>query len=207
MTKEIFRYDVEDMQSMIMVARGQRVMLDFDLAAIYGVSTKALNQAVKRNADRFPEDFAFQLTPEEASDFSKSQIVTLNSKAMRSQFVTASKRNVRFRPYAFTEHGAIMAANVLRSPTAIKMSVFVVRAFIKMREAFAVNKALAAKLTELEKKLTSRLNIHEKAIVHVLGEVKKLMVEGPIPAPPKRRIGFTVKESRAGYGEKRGNRK
>jgi len=203
MTKEIFRYDSEDMQSMIIAVRGQRVILDFDLAAIYGVSTKALNQAVKRNADRFPDDFAFQLTQEEASDFSKSQFVTLNSKAVRSQFVTASKRNVRFRPYAFTEHGAIMAANVLRSPTALKMSVFVVRAFIQMREAFMGSRALAVKLSELEKKLTSRLNIHEKAIVYVINAIKKLMPPASQPPePPKRKIGFTAKEKRAAYAVK-----
>lgn len=104
------------------------------------------------------------------------------------------------RPHAGpTEHGALMAANVLNSPEAVEMSVFVVSAFIKLREAFDSNKALAAKLAELEKKLTSRLNIHEKAIVHVLGEVRKLMAEGVTPEPPKRKIGFTAKEHRAAY--------
>ena len=106
----------------------------------------------------------------------------------------------RYLPYAFTEHGAIMAANVLNSPKAIEMSVFVVRAFIKMRETLANNKALALKLTELEKKLTKRLNVHERAIVHVLGEVRKLMASAePSPDPPKRKIGFEVKEKAARY--------
>jgi hypothetical protein len=196
-TDRLIRCEAEDIREMIYAVRGQRVILDFDLAAVYGVSTKALNQAIKRNAGRFPDDFAFQLTPEEASELSMSQFVTLNRTAMRSQIVTASKRNVRFRPYAFTEHGTLMAANVLRSPLAVKMSVFVVRAFIKMREAFAGNKALVGKLSELERKLTKRLDIHEKAIVHVLGEIEKLMSEAF--NPPKRKIGFTAKEKRTVY--------
>jgi len=187
-------------ESLIVTLRGQRVILDHDLAAIYGVSTKALNQAVKRNVDRFPDDFAFQLTSEEAADILKPQKAAPSKKAMRSQNVTASKRNVRFRPYAFTEHGAIMAANVLRSPRAVKMSVFVVRAFIKMRETLANNKALALKLAELENKLTGRLNVHERAIVHVLGEVRKLMAAAEqSPDPSKRKIGFKVGEKKASY--------
>ena len=101
----------------------------------------------------------------------------------------------RTLPYAFTEHGAIMAANVLNSPKAIEMSVFVVRAFIKMRETLTNNKKLALKLTDLEKKLTERLNIHERAIVHFLGEVRKLMASAePAPEPSKQKIGFEVKD-------------
>lgn len=103
-------------------------------------------------------------------------------------------------PYAFTEHGAIMAATVLYSPKAIEMSVFVVRAFIKMRETLANNKTLALKLAELENKLTGRLNIHERAIVHVLGEVRKLMASTEqTPDPPRRKIGFKVEEKKAAY--------
>jgi hypothetical protein len=133
-------------------------------------------------------------------DILKPQKAAPSKKAMRSQNVTASKRNVRFRPYAFTEHGTIMAANALRSPFAVKMSVFVVRAFIKMRETLANDKTLALKLAELENKLTGRLNVHERAIVHVLGEVRKLMAaaEQP-PGPLKREIGFEVKEKKAAY--------
>ena len=177
------------------------MILDLDLAEIYGVTTKRLNEQVKRNGKRFPADFMFRLTQTEWDDL-KSQIATSNL-AMRSQIATASKRNVRFFPYVFTEHGALMAANILNSSSAVEMSVFVVRAFIKMREAFAANKALALKLTELEKKLTSRLDIHEKAIVHVLGEIKKLMAADCKQADSqKRQIGFTAKEHRAGYAVK-----
>ncbi len=179
----------------IRVIRGQRIILDADLARIYRVSTKRLNQAVKRNADRFPPDFAFQLEPQE-HEFMQSQIVTAipdRAPGMRSQFVTASKRNVRYRPWAFTEHGAIMAANTLNSPRAVQMSVFVVRAFVKMREVLAQNRQLAEKLAELERKLTSRLDVHENAIVHILDEIKKLMEPLPAQAETERRqIGFHV---------------
>lgn len=108
--------------------RGHRVLIDRDLAAIYGAATKRLNEAVKRNAKRFPEDFMFQLTDEE-------------SEHLRSHFATSSWGGRRYRPYAFTEHGAIQAHNVLNSPRAIEMSIFVVRAFVKLRELMASNKA------------------------------------------------------------------
>ena len=115
---------VEDVTHAILVLRSQRVILDRELAAIYGVTTKRLNEQVKRNAERFPEDFMFQLTSEE-TELSRSQFATL--KPGRGQ-------NIKYRPYAFTEHGAIQAANVLSSPRAIEMGVFVVRAFVKLRE-------------------------------------------------------------------------
>jgi hypothetical protein len=179
----------------IRVIRGQRVILDADLARVYNVSTKRLNQAVKRNADRFPPDFAFQLEPQE-HEFMQLEIVTVipdRAPGMRSQIVTASKRNVRYRPWAFTEHGVIMAANVLNSPRAVQMSVFVVRAFVKMRETLVQKKGLAAKLAELERKLTSRLDVHEKAIIHILDEIKKLMEPlPPQPVPKRPEIGFHV---------------
>ncbi len=133
----------EDITHAILVLRGQRVILDRDLAAIYGVTTKRLNEQVKRNAERFPEDFMLQLTPEEA-ELSRSQFATL--KPGRGQ-------NIKYRPYAFTEHGAIQAANVLSSPRAIKMGVFVVRAFVKLRQMLASNKELPQKVDELERKL------------------------------------------------------
>jgi len=170
----------EPIEQLIRVIRGQRVILDVDLAQIYGVLTKRLNEQVKRNSDRFPNDFAFQLNPEEVTG-SRSQIATLK----RGQ-------NLKYRPYAFTEHGAIMAANVLNSPRAAQMSVFVVRAFIKMREALSQNKELAAKLAELERTLTARLDDHEQAIVHILSEIKKLMA--PPPEPKRREIGFHVRD-------------
>lgn len=193
MAQEIFQYTDDDVQSMIVGVRGQRVILASDLARLYGVPPKALNQAVKRNARRFPADFVFQLTLEEARELMHS----------RSQSVTLKRgTNIKYRPYAFTEHGALMTANVLNSPRAAEMSVFVVRAFIKMRETLAGSKTLALKLSELENHLTMRLNIHEKAIVHVLGEIKKLMPPYPEPEKPKRTIGFTAKEKRAAYAVK-----
>jgi len=174
---------IEPVEGLIRLIRGQRIILDADLGRIYGVPTKQLNQAIKRNLDRFPDDFAFQLTNQEVAIL-RSQIVTSSSYGGR-----------RYLPFAFTEHGAIMAANVLNSTRAVQMSVFVVRAFVKMREALGTNRQLAEKLTELERRLTDRLDVHEKAIVHILGEIKKLM-EPPPPQPePKRReIGFHVRD-------------
>ena len=129
-----------NLEPRIVTIRGLKVILDADLAKIYGVPTKRLNEQIKRNPARFPEDFIFQLTDEENNN-------------LRSQFATSSLHDGRrYLPYVFTEHGSIMAATVLNSPKAIEMSVFVVRAFIKMRETLANNKALALKLAELEKK-------------------------------------------------------
>jgi phage regulator Rha-like protein len=175
--------EIEPVESLIHLMRGQRVILDSDLARVYGVPTKRLNQAVKRNPDRFPADFAFQLANQEVA-------------ILRSQFVTSSSYGGRrYLPYAFTEHGAIMAASVLNSPRAVQMSVFVVRAFVKMREVLAQNGQLAKKLAELERKLTSRLDVHEKAIVHILDEIKKLMEPLPPQPEPKRpEIGFHVRD-------------
>ena len=178
-------------ESLIRLVRGQRVILDADLAQVYGVPTKQLNQAVRRNIEKFPEDFAFCVDFQEVAN-------------MRSQIVTSSGHGGRrYRPWVFTEHGAIMAANVLNSPRAVQMSVFVVRAFVKMRETFAQNKELAAKLAELERNLTDRLDDQEQAIVHILGEIKKLME--PVPADVEsasREIGFHIKEEPPVYAPK-----
>lgn len=165
--------------SAIRTIRGERVILDVDLATIYGVETKVLNQAVRRNRDKFPRDFIFQVDDNE----------TLAN--MRSQIVTASKRNVRHRPYAFTEHGAIMAATILKSPQAVQMSVFVVRAFVKMRAALSDTRELARKLAALEKELTTRLDTHETAIVGVLQRIMALL-DPPAAAmeQSKREMGF-----------------
>jgi hypothetical protein len=136
---------MEPVENLIHLIRGQRVILDADLAWVYGVPTKQLNQAVKRNNERFPDDFAFELEPQEVA-------------ALRSQVVTSKGRGGRrYVPIAFTEHGAIMAANVPNSPRAVQMSVFVVRSFIKMRETLGENRHLAEKLAELERRLTGRL--------------------------------------------------
>ena len=153
--------------------------MDSDLAAVYGVETRSLVQAVKRNNKRFPADFVFQLTPQEWE-------------SLRSQFVISKGRGGRrYPPYAFTEHGAVMAANLLNSTEAVAMSVYVVRAFIKLREALAGSKELAKKLADLERKLTARLDVHEKAILRLFSEIRELL--NPLPPSeerPKRRIGF-----------------
>jgi hypothetical protein len=200
MNEKPVRYDVEPVESLIFTIRGQRVILDADLARIYGVPTKALNQAIKRNADRFPSDFMFQLTSQEVSELT-AQSAASNSVDMRSQFVTASKkRNIRFLPYALTEHGAVMAANVLNSPEAIRMSVFVVRAFVRMRSLLGDTRELARQLAALEKKLKERLDVHEVAIVSILQRVMDLIDPPVKPKPaPRKKIGFEVKEPRARY--------
>jgi hypothetical protein len=174
-TKRAIPVIVEQIGRSILVARGQRVILDRELAAIYGSTTKRLNEQVKRNRDRFPEDFMFQLTAEEA-DRSRSQIATLKN---------GRGQNIKYRPYVFTEHGAIQAANVLNSPRAIAMGVYVVRAFVQLRELLASNTALARKLNELEGKLKN----HDETITAILSAIRELMN----PPPPKRRpIGFTA---------------
>jgi len=172
---------IERIDGMIHTIRGVRVMLDRDLAQIYGVPTKAFNQAVKRNRSRFPKDFMFRLTQQEAKALqtSKSRTVTLK----RGQ-------NLKYMPYAFTEYGALMAANILNSPRAVQMSIFVVRAFAKMREALRGTPELARKLAALEKKLTARLDVHEAAIVQVLREVMQILNPPEVPESPRPRIGF-----------------
>ena len=161
-------------ESRILILRHQRVILDSDLADLYGVSTKQLNQQIKRNRERFPPDFTFQLTAKE-------------DQILRSQIVTSSKKHGgrRYPPYAFTEHGAIMAATVLNSKRAIEMSVFVVRAFVRMREMLVKNRQLAAKINELDR----RLETHDTAIQDLIDAIKELMA--PEEAS-KRKIGFQL---------------
>jgi hypothetical protein len=169
--------------SVIQFVRGERVILDTNLAKIYGIPTFRLNEAVKRNRDRFPDDFLFQITKDE-HDALISQIAMSNK----------GRGGRRTLPFVFTEHGAVMAANILNSERAVQMSIFVVRAFIKMRQTLATNRALTDKLNELEKKLTNRLDVHENAIVYVLGELKKLMEPPLLPEPKHRPIGFVKEE-------------
>ena|ERR1700719_3399227 len=182
---------IEQIDGMIRTIRGMRVLLDRDLAKIYGVPTFRFNEAIKRNRHRFPPDFMFQLTREEF-DSLKSQIA-MSKRENSSQIAMSSgkHRGAAYRPYAFTEHGALQAANVLRSRRAVQMSIFVVRAFAKMREALRGTPELARKLAALEKKLTARLDVHETAIVQVLQEVMQILnPPPPPPALPRRRIGF-----------------
>jgi hypothetical protein len=163
---------VGKIEQAILLIRGEKVILDADLATLYGVGTKVLNQAVKRNINRFPEDFIFQLTWDEA-------------KALRSQFVTSKGRGGRrYTPYAFTEHGAIMAATVLNSPRAVEVSVFVVRAFVRLRRMLAQHKELAGKLEELERKVGA----HDRKIIALINAIRRLMA--PPPEPPRKPIGF-----------------
>ncbi len=176
----------ERLDCLIYEIRGQKVMLDDDLARIYGVGTKVLNQAVKRNADRFPEDFVFQLTRQELAN-------------LRSQIVTSSYGGRRYLPHAFTDYGAIMAANVLNSPRAAQMSVFVVRAFVKMRATLSDNRELARKLAVLDKELKERLNVHDAAIITILQRVMDIIDPPTLPIPSKKDIGFHVKEARRRY--------
>ena len=181
---------VDRIENLIYVVRGKRVMLDSDLATLYAVPTKALNQAVKRNAERFPNDFMFRLTAEEARALQASAV-------NRSQIVTGSQkhRDPRYRPYAFTEHGAIMAASVLNSPRAVQASVFVVRAFVRMREALSARKDFAEKLAELERKVET----HDMAIREVVEAIKQLAAMPELPGgrtvPSKEGIGFLPKRT------------
>ena len=180
-------------ESLILNIRNQKVILDADLAELYGVPTKVFNQAVKRNTDRFPEDFIFQLTAQEWRNL-KSQIATLSLEKPQtegvvpnwSQFVTSSKRHrgAAYRPTAFTEHGAIMAATILNSPEAVAMSVFVVRAFMLMREQLAANAAILKRLAEIDKTLLE----HDSALRTIWTKLQPLLA--PPPEPPKRHIGF-----------------
>lgn len=181
------------LEPLIVRVRGQRVILDTDLARLYGVNTKVLNQAVKRNAERFPEDFAFQLTAVEAENL-RSQIVTsrlqdtdfIYKKDNWSQFVTSSRRHRAsvYRLWAFTEHGALMAANILRSAHAVQMSVFVIRAFVRLREQVAANTAIIKRLAEIDKSLLQ----HDTALRDIYQKLLPLLQ--PTPGPRKRRIGF-----------------
>lgn len=171
-------------ESVIVIVRGQRVILASDLARIYGVETRVLNQAVKRNIDKFPDDFMFRVTRSEAEEIVRS----------RSQSVILKRgQNVKYLPFAFTEHGAIMAANVLNSPRAVQMSVFVVRAFVRLRQMVSTHKELAAKLGQLERQVST----HDSHIRSLFQAIRQLVVP---QEKKKRRIGFLVSERAAAYG-------
>lgn len=179
---------IRPIESLILTIRGHKVILDRDLAALYGVPTSRFNEAVKRNRGRFPDDFAFQLTREELT-------------ALMSQIAISSSAHggIRKLPWAFTEHGAVMAANILRSDRAVQMSVFVVRAFVKMRDMLTAQKGLARKLAALEKTLTERLDLHERVISDIIQQIMSLLNPPPEPEPPHKHIGFHARERLATY--------
>jgi hypothetical protein len=190
--------DVTQVERLIYLVRGQRVVLDQDLAALYGVTTKRFNEQIRRNRRRFPPDFMFKMTREEyenlRSQFATSrnpiEIGTGENQSLRSQFATLKTgrgKHRKYLPNLFTEHGAIMAASVLNSPKAVEMSIFVVRAFVRLRELLSTHHQLAAKLDELEGKLST----HDEQIVVLFEAIRQLMDE---PVPEKRRIGFGVED-------------
>ena len=184
----------ESLEPLILVIRNQRVILDADLARLYGVTTKRFNEAFKRNRQRFPDDFAFQLITTEFNNL-RSQIATsssqragsLESDRNRLQSVTGSHGGRRYLPWAFTEHGAVMAANILRSEQAVHMSVFVVRAFVRLREHIAANQAILKRLAEIDRTLLQ----HDSALLDLYEKLLPLLQ--PLPDHPKRRIGFQSK--------------
>lgn len=170
----------ERIEKKILLLRGQRVMLDTDLAELYGVETKALKRAVKRNRERFPKDFCFQLSAKEFDD-------------LRYHFGASSWGGTRYLPLAFTEQGVAMLSSVLRSRRAIQVNIAIMRAFVRLRELLATNKDLARKLEELEKK-------YDKQFAVVFEAIRQLMQP---PEPPKRQIGFGVEEPKVRYRSRR----
>ena len=175
---------IETIARLVHAVRGERVLFDVDLAGLYGVSTKALNQAVKRNRDRFPQDFMFRLTADEWMGM-RSQIVTTSPSAdMRSQIVTASKRNVGTPPYAFTEQGVAMLSSVLRSSRAVEVNIAIMRTFVELRRLMDSNRELARKIEAMEKK-------YDEQFAVVFEAIKRLIAEDDARrASPKRGIGF-----------------
>jgi ORF6N domain len=193
----------ERIERRILLLRGQKVMLDFQLAELYEVETRTLNQAVRRNAERFPEDFVFQLAEAETEQVMRSQIVTASplhssqtgmslpengqktkntTSDMRSQSVIASeKRNIRFRPYAFTEQGVAMLSSVLRGPRAVQVNIAIMRTFVQLRQMLSSNDELARKLASLESKYDQQFKV-------VFDAIRELMK--PPTAAQKREIGF-----------------
>jgi hypothetical protein len=171
----------------IFLVRGHRVMLDRDLAGLYGVETRVLNQAVRRNLERFPEDFLFSLTRPEVRNI--------------SQIVTCSTLKHARHVFAFTEQGVAMLSSVLNSPRAVQVNIEIMRAFVRLRAAMATNRKLAQKLGELERKVAG----HDEEIQTIFEAIRQLMA--PPPAPPKPQIGFHVKEDAVPYRISKGRRK
>lgn len=199
MKKEII--PIERIAQAVRWVRGEKVLLDFDLAALYGVPTKTLNQAVKRNAARFPGDFMFQLSAEETR-FLRSQFIASKSQVIDSQripqnwsrFVTSSRkyRGERYRPYAFTEQGVAMLSSVLNSERAVKVNIAIMRAFVRLRQTLETNRELARKFEQLER----RVGKHDEEITAILEAIRQLMAA---PEGPRREIGFHMREKTARY--------
>jgi len=181
---------IGQIEQRILLIRGQRVMLDADLAMLYGVPTRVLNQAVRRNLKRFPQDFMFKLTQPE-----KDQVITICDHLKNLKYAKAL-------PNAFTEHGAIMVASVLNTERAVQISVFVVRAFVKLREMLSTHKELPHKLAELERKLQN----HDESIQSLVVAIRQLM-RPPESETPKKRIGFLVEEPHVPYKSSKGFKK
>lgn len=177
MSEESSLVPYESIENRILVLRGQKIILDADLAVLYGVTTRRLNEQVKRNRARFPEDFMFQLSAEE-----KGKVVAICDHLSRLKFAKSN-------PYAFTEHGALMAASVLNSPRAVEMSVFVVRAFVRLRQVLASHAALARQLATLEKKYDAQFKV-------IFDAIRALMAE---PERKRKPIGFSVREMGGAY--------
>ena len=183
----------------ILVLRGQKVMLDYDLATLYGVEARVLNQAVKRNASRFPVDFMFQISAEEMEKVSQVVIPPAQERTEKkvtnsSQFVTSSRkyRGKRYRLYAFTEQGVAMLSSILNSERAVKVNIAIMRAFVRLRDVLETNRELAQKFDELEK----RVGKHDEKIDAILEAIRQLMAP---PTKPRREIGFHVREKAPRY--------
>ena len=174
---------IETIEKSIYLIRGQKVMLSTHMAQLYGVEPRSLVQAVKRNIQRFPEDFMFQLTSEEFD-------------ALKSQFVISSWGGLRrARPYAFTEQGVAMLSSVLRSERAIQVNIAIMRVFVRLRQMLATHKELATKLADIE----NRLKDHDEQILAIFEAIRVLMVP---PEKPKKKIGFNLKEKQTRYRKK-----
>jgi hypothetical protein len=188
MKKEIA--PIDRISRSIYLFRAQKALLDFDLAALYGVTTKVFNQAIKRNSQRFPEDFMFRLGSAESASLTNW-----------SQFVTSSRkhRGKRYRPYAFTEQGVAMLSSVLRSERAIEVNIAIMRAFVMLRKTLETNRELAQKFAELEE----RVGKHDKKIGAILDAIRQLMSPSE---KPRREIGFHVREKSARYRTARNGR-
>ena len=193
---------IDPLLQMIRSVRGQRVILDADLARIYQVPTRRLNEQYRRNASRFPADFAFRLTSAEWAAVRSPIALGSSEPGLKSQIATSSFAHGGRRklPVAFTEHGALMAANVLNSPRAASMSIYVIRAFVKMREHLAANAAIHKRLAEIDQSLL----LHDSALRDIYQKLRPLLA--PEPSPPKPEIGFHVKEDAVPYRTGRRNR-